>query len=462
MSTPAQSNAVLVAIRTPRVTVDELESSLQELTRLVNTLGHHVVGHVTQKRSSDKYAVVLGEGKLAELAEWTGGTGKVAVAFERPLHKAASKREAAASEVPEELDDDESDDTGEAAPGPREQAQIVIVDCDLSPSQLKNLESAAGVPVLDRTGVIIEIFSRHARTREARLQVEIARLNYLAPRLRETGGASERQGGGVGAKGSGETSLELDKRRVRDRLKELRAELAAIGDAHQTRRARREHELTVALVGYTNAGKSSLMRAMTGIDVLVADKLFATLDTTIRPLHPDTRPKVLLSDTVGFIKKLPHDLVASFKSTLDEAASASLLLFVVDASDPSFRSQLDVTRTVLAEVGATDIPSLVVLNKQDRLGPDERAALKAECPDAFFLSTRSKDDLQALRERIMRHFESQMVDEELHIPFTAQGVVAEIRTKMQILSEAYDAEGLTMRVRSTPEDLANIKKKLAR
>ena len=238
--------------------------------------------------------------------------------------------------------------------------------------------------------------------------------------------------------------------------------MAAIGDEHQTRRARREHELTVALVGYTNAGKSSLMRAMTGIDVLVADKLFATLDTTIRPLYPDTRPKVLLSDTVGFIKKLPHDLVASFKSTLDEAANASLLLFVVDASDPSFRSQLDVTRTVLAEVGATDIPSLVVLNKQDRLGPDELAALKAEYPDAFFLSTRSKDDLQALRERIMGHFEREMVDEDLHIPFTAQGVVAEIRTKMRILSEAYDAEGLTVRVRSTPEDLANIKKKLAR
>ena len=173
MSTPAQSNAVLVAIRTPRVTVEELESSLQELTRLVNTLGHHVVGHVTQKRSSDKYAVVLGQGKLAELAEWTGGSGKVAVAFERPLHKAASKREAA-SDVPEEPDDDDSDDTGEAASGPREQAQIVIVDCDLSPSQLKNLESAAGVPVLDRTGVIIEIFSRHARTRAARLQVDRA------------------------------------------------------------------------------------------------------------------------------------------------------------------------------------------------------------------------------------------------------------------------------------------------
>ncbi|KAF4516213.1 hypothetical protein B566_EDAN000453 [Ephemera danica] len=460
MSKPAQSNpanAVLVAIRTPRVTAEELESSLQELTRLVKTLGYTVVGQVTQKRSSDKYAAVLGQGKLAELAQWTGGSGKIESAFERPKHKAASKFEGADSDITEESDDDESegdeaDDIIEASPGPREQAQIVIVDCDLSPSQLKNLERAAGVPVLDRTGVIIEIFSRHARTRAARLQVEIARLNYLAPRLRETGGGSERQGGGVGGKGAGETSLELDKRRIRDRMKELRAELAAIGDEHQTRRARREHELTVALVGYTNAGKSSLMRAMTGIEVLVADKLFATLDTTIRGPN----------DTVGFIKKLPHDLVASFKSTLDEAASASLLLYVVDASDPSFRSQLEVTQKVLAEVGATDVPSLLVLNKRDRLSPEELAALKAEYPDAFLLSTRSKEDLQALRERIMGYFESDMVDEDVRIPFTAQGVMAEIRAKMRILSEAYDADGLTVRVRATPENLASIKKKLAR
>ena len=462
MSKPSESNAVLVAIRTPRVTVEDVDSSLQELTRLVTTLGYRVVGRVTQKRSSDRYAAVLGEGKLAELARWTGGSGKVEAAFGRSAHKAAAKHEAEDVDVPEESDEDESNDSLEASPGPGEQAQIVIVDCDLSPSQLKNLERAAGVPVLDRTGVIIEIFSRHARTRAARLQVEIARLNYLAPRLRETGGGSERQGGGVGGKGAGETSLELDKRRIRDRTKELREELAAIGDEHQTRRARREHELTVALVGYTNAGKSSLMRAMTGSEVLVADKLFATLDTTIRPLYPETRPKVLLSDTVGFIKKLPHDLVASFKSTLDEAASASLLLFVVDASDPSFRSQLEVTRKVLAEVGATDVPSLLVLNKRDRLGPEELVALKAEYPDAFFLSTRNKEDLQALRERIMGYFESDMLDEELRIPFTAQKVVAEIRARMRVLSEAYDAEGLTLRVRSTPENLRAIKQKLGR
>ena len=244
-------------------------------------------------------------------------------------------------------------------------------------------------------------------------------------------------------------------------MKELKTELAAIGDEHHTRRARREHELTVALVGYTNAGKSSLMRAMTGSEVLVADKLFATLDTTIRPLYPETRPKVLMSDTVGFIKKLPHDLVASFKSTLDEAACASLVLFVVDASDPSFRAQLDVTRKVLAEVGATDIPSLLVLNKQDRLGPDQITSLKSEYPDAVLLSTRNRDDLSALRERIMGYFEREMIDEELHLPFTAQKILTEIRARMRILSEQYDAEGVRVRVRSTPEHLTAIKKKLA-
>ena len=461
MTTSSQSRAVLVAIQTPRVTGEELDSSLHELTRLVKTLGYQIVGQVTQKRSSEKFATVLGQGKLTELARWTGGPGTIVASCERPMHKAAAKREAAAADEAEDSEEEESEELIEASPSSRERAQIVIVDCDLSPSQLSNLERAAGVPVLDRTGVIIEIFSRHARTRAARLQVEIARLNYLAPRLRETSGGTERQSGGIGGKGAGETSLELDKRRIRDRLKDLRTELAAIGDEHLTRRARRENELTVALVGYTNAGKSSLMRAMTGSEVLVANKLFATLDTTIRPLYPETRPKVLMTDTVGFIKKLPHDLVASFKSTLDEAAGASLVLFVVDASDPSFRSQLEVTRKVLAEVGATDIPSLLMLNKRDRLGPDEIASLKAEYPDALLLSTRNQDDLKTLRERIMRYFESEMIDEELRLPFTAQGVLAEIRARMRILAEDYDAEGLTIRVRSSPEHLAVIKKKLA-
>lgn len=468
-------NAVLVGIQLPKVTAQELESSLQELTRLATTLGYNVVGKVTQKRSSDRSANLMGDGKLKELAQWTGGTGTVASMVDVKLSKAAQKwkdaKDESAAEM--ELDSEEStnaseeselssedDSTDLVAADLKNSADVVIVDNELSPSQIRNLESATGVTVLDRTGVIIEIFSRHAKTKAARLQVEIARLTYVAPRLRETGGGEDRQGGGVGGKGAGESSLELDKRRIRDRIKELKTELAAIGDQHQVRRNRRDQEISVAIVGYTNAGKSSLMRVMTGSEVLVADKLFATLDTTIRPIYPETRPKILLSDTVGFVKKLPHDLVASFKSTLDEALNASLLLYVVDSSDPSFRSQLQVTKTVLAEVGATEVPSLLVLNKRDRLSDDEMEKLQLEFPEAIFISTRNKDDLKMLRDKIMSYFESDMLDEDLFIPFTNKGSIGEIRSKVRVLSESYNEKGVTLRVRSSEKTLAQIKKKL--
>ncbi len=454
-------NAVLVGIQLPRVTNDELQSSLQELTRLVTTLGYHVVGQVTQKRTSSRSSSILGDGKLKELAHWTNGTGKIAALVERKLSKAAEKwKLEEAQEETEEVSNEDDANPEIISDDKKGSAQIVIVDTDLSPSQIRNLESASGVTVFDRTGVIIEIFSRHARTRAARLQVEIARLTYVAPRLRETGGGEDRQGGGVGGKGSGESALELDKRKIRDRIKELKEELASIGSEHEVRRARRQQEISVALVGYTNAGKSSLMRAMTGSEVLIADKLFATLDTTIRPLHPETRPKVLLSDTVGFIKKLPHDLVASFKSTLDEALNASLLLFVVDASDSSFRSQLEVTKTVLAEVGASQTPSLLILNKRDRLTQEQLDVLKLEYPDAVMLSTRDKEDLKSLRDKIMSYFESDMTDEDIFIPYLAKGFIGEIRGKMKVLAETYDEKGVHLKVRSHAETISTMKKKI--
>ncbi len=475
MSNPTElKKAVLVGIQLSSVRDDELQSSLQELRRLVTTLGYQVVGQVTQRRSSDKSATVLGEGKLTELAKWTGGTGVIGKLFERKKSKAALKAELLKDEEEVEttdanlaeddaIEDDEfssDEESTEADDAPKDKAHIVIVDTELSPSQLRNLEKAAGVPVLDRTGVIIEIFSKHARTKAARLQVEIARLAYVAPRLRETGGNEDRGGGGVGGKGAGETSLELDKRRIRDRIKELKLELGSIGNEHQQRRSRREQEISVALVGYTNAGKSSLMRAMTGSEVLVADKLFATLDTTVRPIYPETRPKVLVSDTVGFIKKLPHDLVASFKSTLDEALNASLLLFVVDCSDPAFRSQLKVTQDVLSEVGATEVPRLLVLNKRDQLTAESLQDLKTEFPEAIFISTRDKGDLQLLRDKIMSYFEASMVDEDLFIPYLIQGVIGDVRGKMRVLSESYNELGVTLKVRSSLENLEQIKKKL--
>lgn len=452
-------NAVLVGIQLPKVTNQEFQGSLQELTRLVTTLGYKVVGQVTQKRSSDRSASVLGEGKLKELAQWTGGTGVVASVVDVKLSKAAQKWKEA--ELAESPDDDFEDDQDQIEVDPdREPAHVVIVDTDLSPSQIRNLESAAGVTVLDRTGVIIEIFSRHARTKAARLQVEIARLTYVAPRLRETGGGEDRQGGGIGGKGAGESSIELDKRKIRDRIKELKSELESIGHQHQVRRSQREQEISVALVGYTNAGKSSLMRAMTGSEVLVADKLFATLDTTIRPIYPETRPKILLSDTVGFIKKLPHDLVASFKSTLDEALNASLLLFVVDSSDPSFRSQLAVTQNVLKEVGAVETPGLLVLNKRDNLTEEQVLSLQQEFPEAVMISTRNKDDLVKLREKILSYFESDMVDEDLFVPYDVQGVIGEVRARVRVLGEQYQDRGVTLRIRGPQKIIDQIKRKL--
>ena len=466
--------AILVGIQLPRVSDQELTGSLNELERLVTTLGYEVVGRLTQKRSSEKGAVVLGDGKLKELAKITGGTGQVGSMVEHKKSKAALKFASNQPKPEDETTEDEHEDLTEyfdesfdfepdvvEAEAEKVEAEIVIFDCDLSPSQLRNLESATGVSVLDRTGVIIEIFSRHARTRAARLQVEIARLAYVAPRLRETSAGEDRQGGGVGGKGAGETSLELDRRKIRDRIKELKNELASIGNEHDVRRARREKELTVALVGYTNAGKSSLMRAMTGIEVYVADKLFATLDTTIRPIYPETRPKVLLSDTVGFIKKLPHDLVASFKSTLDEALNASLLLFVVDASDPQFRSQLHVTQEVLTEVGANDVPRLLVLNKKDCLEPHQLEALQGEFPEAILISTRNPDDLQALRERIMSYFESEMVDQDIFVSYLIQGIIGEIRALMRVLKEEYNEKGVVLTVRSNVEKIERIQKMLA-
>ncbi|WP_413575844.1 GTPase HflX [Bdellovibrio sp. HCB290] len=456
--------AVLVGLQIGRTSDSEVQSSLVELSRLVSTLGFEVIGKLHQRRTSTKSATVLGDGKLVELAKWTGGTGKIAPNFIKKKHKAALKfknedEEDDIFDFPEETFEESEPEDFVEEENPQDQAQWVVFDCDLSPLQLRNIESATGAKVLDRTGVIIEIFSRHARTRAARLQVEIARLTYVAPRMRGvSGGDDDRMGGG--GKGVGESAIELDRRKIRDRIKELKQELSSIGQEHLTRRSRREQEACVALVGYTNAGKSSLMRAMTGSEVYVADKLFATLDTTVRAVYPETRPKILLSDTVGFIKKLPHDLVASFKSTLDEALNASLLLFVVDAADPSFRSQLEVTRTTLAEVGAAEIPSLLILNKRDCLSDEQTSALAAEFPDAIFLSTRNPQDVEDLRLRLVKFFENSMREEEVFIPYKVQGVIGDIRARLKVLGESYDEKGVRLKVRANEEDFDKIAKKI--
>ncbi|WP_437537266.1 GTPase HflX [Sorangium sp. So ce726] len=466
--------AVLVGVQLPGVDDVEHAADLAELGRLVHTLGFDVIATVSQRRSALAAAAVLGEGKLRELAELTGGSGVVPSGAPERKNKARARRAAESGEGDEddvELDGDDGDDAGDdGGAGPRaggagqaaRRATVVAVDHDISPSQARNLERATGAQVLDRAGVIIEIFHRHARSREAKLEVEIARLNYVAPRLRETGGGGDRQRGGIGGKGAGESALELDRRKIRDRIAELKEELAAVQREQTTRRALRQGQRRVALVGYTNAGKSSLMRALTGSEVLVADKLFATLDTTVRALHPEVRPRILVSDTVGFIKKLPHDLVASFRSTLDEALEASLLLYVADASDPTFRDQLAVTRGVLSEIGASEVPSRLLLNKVDRLSEEERDALRLEFPEATLLSAKIPADVAALREAIIAFFEQSMVEAELLLPYAKQGLIGEIYENARVLSEEYDDVGGRLSVRAHAAALDRLRSLLAR
>jgi GTP-binding protein HflX len=442
----ARPKALLVGILVPGRDPASLDASLDELSRLCDTLGMDESGRLVQRRAGTGAAVILGEGKLRELAAWTGGTGVV--------HRGPKKTKADAD------DEDEPSDEVEAPPEPEDDApgaapaghaDVVVVDHDLSPSQLRNLKSAAGCEVLDRSGVIIEIFSQRARTREARLQVELARLQYLAPRLRELGGPSERQRGGIGGKGAGETALELDRRRIRDRIAEIRRELTELESTSGVRRSRRRDVRQVALVGYTNAGKSSLLRALTGAEPYVADQLFATLDTTVRKLHPECVPPVLVTDTVGFIADLPHDLVASFRSTLDAALEASLVLHVVDASDPSWREQEQVTAEVLADIGAAEVPRVLLFNKADRLDAAAVSALADERPHAWFTAAKDPARTRALRDRIVAWFGSKDPQFELFVPWSRSGLVGRIRTAATVEAEDYEDDGVRYRLRAPAE-----------
>jgi GTPase len=449
---PARPLAVLVGVQLPGVSDAEHAADLAELARLVKTLGYDAVATVSQRREGLASGTVLGTGKLKELAQLTGGSGVVASGAQDRTSKARERWESADASL-EEPGDEEAAPPAEDAPGEvAQRPTIVVVDHELSPSQLRNLEKATGAQVLDRTGVIVDIFHRHARSHEARMQVEIARLNYLAPRLRESTGGRERQQG----RGAGDSAVELDRRKIRDRLAELREGLAAIQKDQDQRRYARRDQLRVALVGYTNAGKSSLMRALTGSEVLVADQLFATLDTTVRALQPESRPRVLVSDTVGFIQKLPHDLVASFRSTLDEALEASLLLYVVDASDPTWNTQLEVTRTVLREIGADAVPSQLLFNKVDRLDAAAHEALRSRHPEAMLLSAHRPEDVGLLRERILRAFAASMVDADLVIPYASQSRISEVYEHTTVLSEAFDESGRKLRVRGLPGAIARL------
>ncbi len=447
--------AVVAAVQLPKVSDEEFKASLDELGELAKTLGFEVVATFTQKRASFDSTAYLGTGKREEIRRFVQDEAEQTPGRRIAHHGAVAAREAAKS-LPS---------TGSA--------DFVLVDHEISPSQARNLENEVGCDVMDRTMVILEIFHRHARSNAARAQVEIARLRYLAPRLREAAklaGPQGRQRSGVGGRGAGEAAGEADRAKIRDRIAELKQEIVAFDLERRTQVARRQESqgvARVALIGYTNAGKSTLMRALTGSEVLVANKLFATLDTTVRALAPQGVPRVLVSDTVGFIKNLPHDLVASFKSTLEEAAEASLLLHVIDASDAGFERQIEVTEKVLGEIGADKVPRLRVFNKIDRVGDAGARAelaktLRARFPKCVVMSAIDKDDLARLHKTIRAFFGRRLVKAELFLPWSAQNLRGEVFAHCEVLDERVDTEGAIFRVRGERKDIEALRERIGR
>ena len=427
--------AVVAAVQLQGVSDREFEASLVELRELAKTLGFKVTRTFMQKRSAFDSAAYLGVGKREEIRRFVN--------------------------EPSAADPDAG------------RVDAIFVDHEISPTQTRNLELEAGCEVMDRTMVILEIFHRNARSRAARAQVEIARLGYMAPRLREMAklaGPQGRQRSGTGGRGAGESHSEMDRRKIRDRIAELQQEITAMDVERTTQRARRQERqglANVALVGYTNAGKSTLMRALTGSEVLVEDKLFATLDTTVRALRPESMPRVLVSDTVGFIKNLPHGLVASFKSTLDEALDASLLLHIIDASDPGFERQLEVTEEVLDEIGAEAVPRIRVFNKIDHFGDaatqaEREAKLHGRYPDCIVMSAHRTGDVAMLHAAIVAFFQKDLAEAELFIPWSAQNLRSRIFSNFQVLEERADAEGAFLRVRGEREAVRDLSEKLGR
>jgi GTPase len=447
--------AIVAAVHLQNVTDHELQASINELRELASTLGYVVVGKFVQKRDSFDSTAYLGAGKRHEMRQFVehgmllDANSLEAQEIDELIRAPKSGAERAKQAAQSQVDED------------KRFADIVLVDHEISPSQARNLEIEVGCPVLDRTMVILEIFHRHATSRAAKAQVEIARLGYLGPRLREAAklaGPKGRQRSGVGGRGAGEAHGELDRQKIRNRIAELQLEITVMDKERKTQRSRRQEGNSLArvvLVGYTNAGKSTLMRALTGSDAYIANKLFATLDTTVRALHPQSVPRVLVSDTVGFISNLPHDLVASFKSTLEEAAEASLLIHVVDANDTGFERQIAVTNEVLKEIGAEEVPRLRVFNKIDAAGDSvsqtaHAAQLQIAYPDCVVMSALNAADVSQLHDKILGFFQKQMIETTILLPWSEQQLRGEIFDMCKVIDETADENGAKLQLLGAP------------
>ncbi len=390
--TELPEQAILISVDTGEF---DCEISLDELEELASTAGAQVIARMVQKRPAPDPAAYLGSGRLEELAEFC------------TTHT----------------------------------ADLIIADGELSPAQQRNIENATDVRVIDRTTLILDIFASRARSSEGKLQVELAQLKYTLPRLTGKGKALSRLGGGIGTRGPGETKLETDRRHIRGRINRLENELHELEKRRGLARARRAKDgvETVAIVGYTNAGKSTLMNALTKADVLVENKLFATLDPTSRALVlPDGR-KVMLIDTVGFIRRLPHNLVEAFKSTLEEAANADVILNVCDASDPEYPNHIKVTNEILQSLGCEDKPVVCVYNKTDLLGG--AAPFRAE-KNSVSISAANGDGFENLLNAVSKALPPSRIRLKMLIPYSDGSAAAALRKDGIVHSEEYRADGL--------------------
>lgn len=371
----------------------DAESSMDELAELAQTAGAEELARVIQKREAYEAATVIGEGKLAEVKELCGSLG----------------------------------------------AELLIFDCELTASQIRNVEDETDVRVIDRTMLILDIFAGRAVSREGKLQVELAQLKYRLPRLMGIGASLSRLGGGIGTRGPGETQLETDRRHIRRRIDKLSAELRELEERRGfTRNRRKKDSVQVgAIVGYTNAGKSTLLNLLTGAGVLAEDKLFATLDPTARSIElPDGR-SLLLIDTVGLIRRLPHHLVEAFKSTLEEAASADIIIHVCDAADPEAAEKADVTLKTLADLGAAEIPVVTVLNKCDLLTehiPEDSATVK--------ISAKNNQGIDRLLQVIAANLPETAKRMKLLLQYDKAGYTAKLRENGKVFSEEYTENGV--------------------
>jgi len=399
-------------------TAAEAESSMTELARLAETAGSVVLDAVMQRRSHPDAATYIGSGKVIELIGIVEATG----------------------------------------------ADTVICDGELAPGQLRNLEERLKVKVVDRTALILDIFAQHARSREGKAQVELAQLNYLVPRLRGWGAALSRQrggrvaaGAGIGSRGPGETKLEIDRRRIHKRIAQLRSDLAGMRRVRDTKRSRRQAKAipAVAIAGYTNAGKSSLLNRLTDAGVLVEDALFATLDPTTRRSRTTDGRIYTLTDTVGFVRHLPHQLVESFRSTLEEIGEADLLLHVVDGSDDNPEEQVSAVREVLGEINASSVREIIVVNKVDTAEEMTLTRLRHLLPEAVFVSARTGAGIEQLRLVIAGALPNPAVSVSVLMPFTEGALVSRVHAEGTVLTEEHTAAGTRLHARVYP-DLAGV------